>query len=401
MAVTLFWICFGLVVYTFVGYVALLRALLALKRLFVGRPAPARRPDSDAEWPEVTLLICAYNEEAEVERKMQNCRQLQYAAGRLHVVWCTDGSDDHTVELLSAYDDVTVLHEPERRGKTAALNRAMQHISTPLVVFTDANTQLNPEAIEEIVAAFQDPKVGCVSGEKRIAVRTSDGVAAGGEGAYWKYESTLKRWDSELYSTMGAAGELFAIRRELFEPMDLNMLLDDFIMSMLIVKRGYRIAYVPTAYALETGSADLTEEQKRKRRIAAGGLQSIWRLRSLMNPLCYPTVAFQFVSHRVLRWSITPFALLALVPLNVWLVMDHAGSIYTAIWVLQCVFYMLATIGFTQAAQGKKSKLTYIPMYFLFMNLNVFAGIRYLLRKRKGTGAWEKARRAAAVTSSC
>ncbi len=401
MAATLFWICFGLVVYTFVGYGALLRALLALKRLFIGRPAPVARPGSDAEWPEVTLLICAYNEEAEVERKMQNCRQLQYAAGRLHVVWCTDGSDDSTVELLSAYDDVTVLHEPERRGKTAALNRAMQHVSTPLVVFTDANTQLNPEAIEEIVSAFQDPKVGCVSGEKRIAVRTSDGVAAGGEGAYWKYESTLKHWDSELYSTMGAAGELFAIRRELFEPMDLNMLLDDFIMSMLIVKRGYRIAYVPTAYALETGSADLTEEQKRKRRIAAGGLQSIWRLRSLMNPLRYPTVAFQFVSHRVLRWSITPFALLALVPLNVWLVMDHAGSIYTAIWVLQCVFYMLATIGFTQAAQGKKSKLTYIPMYFLFMNLNVFAGIRYLLRKRKGTGAWEKARRAAAVTSSC
>lgn len=393
MSLVLFWVCFGIVVYTFAGYGVLLRLLLAVKRMICGRPKPAQLPDADS-MPDVTLLICAYNEQDEVERKMANCRQLRYPAGKLHIVWCTDGSDDRTVELLADYPDATVLHQPNRQGKTAALNRAMQHIESPIVVFTDANTQLNPEAIEEIVAAYTDPRVGCVAGEKRIAVRTTDGVAAGGEGAYWKYESTLKRWDSELYSAMGAAGELFSIRRELFQPMDLNMLLDDFIMSMLIVKKGYRIAYLPTAYAIETGSANLAEEKKRKRRIAAGGLQSIWRLRSLLNPLRYPIVAFQFISHRVLRWSITPFALLALVPLNVWLVIEHAGAIYTAIWVMQCMFYMLAAIGFAQEAQGQKSRITYLPMYFLFMNLNVFAGIRYLMNKRKGTGAWEKARRA-------
>lgn len=393
MSLVLFWVCFGIVVYTFAGYGVLLRLLLAVKRMICGRPKPAQLPDADS-MPDVTLLICAYNEQDEVERKMANCRQLRYPAGKLHIVWCTDGSDDRTVELLAEYPDATVLHQPNRQGKTAALNRAMQHIESPIVVFTDANTQLNPEAIEEIVAAYTDPRVGCVAGEKRIAVRTTDGVAAGGEGAYWKYESTLKRWDSELYSAMGAAGELFSIRRELFQPMDLNMLLDDFIMSMLIVKKGYRIAYLPTAYAIETGSANLAEEKKRKRRIAAGGLQSIWRLRSLLNPLHYPIVAFQFISHRVLRWSITPFALLALVPLNVWLVIEHVGAIYTAIWVMQCMFYMLAAIGFAQEAQGQKSRITYLPMYFLFMNLNVFAGIRYLMNKRKGTGAWEKARRA-------
>lgn len=394
MAVVLFWICLGIVVYTFAGYGVLLRIIIAIKRLFKGRTQTPQPPSADADWPEVTLLICAYNEQEEVECKMRNCQSLLYPEGRLHIVWCTDGSDDRTVELLSDYPDVTVLHQPERKGKTAALNRAMEHIDTPIVVFTDANTQLNPEAIREIVVAFQDASVGCVAGEKRIAVRTTDGAAAGGEGAYWKYESTLKRWDSELYSTMGAAGELFAVRRELFVPMDLNMLLDDFVMSMLIVKRGYRIAYVPTAYAMETGSANLVEEQKRKRRIAAGGLQSIWVLRSLMNPLRFPIVSFQLVSHRVLRWSITPFALLALVPLNVWMVMDHAGAVYTAAWVFQCLFYLLASIGFTQAAQGQKSRLTYLPMYFLFMNLNVFAGIRYLWNKKRGTGAWERARRA-------
>ncbi len=394
MVKIMFWGALALVFYTFLGYGLLLRGLLALKRMFCGRREMPPPPAADADWPEVTLLICAWNEEAEVARKMQNCRELAYAPGRLHIVWCTDGSDDRTNELLAAYADARVLFEPERRGKTAALNRAMQHIETPIVVFTDANTRLNPDAIREIVRAFQDPDVGCVSGEKRIEVRRDDGVAAGGEGAYWRYESTLKRWDSELCSAMGAAGELFAIRRELFRPMDLNMLLDDFIMSMLIVIDGRRIAYVPTAYATETGSADLGEEQKRKRRIAAGGLQSIWRLRRLMNPFRYPVLSFQFVSHRVLRWSITPFALMALVPLNVWLVCERAGWVYDAALACQAAFYMLCVIGCADARSGRKRTLTYIPMYFLFMNLNVFAGIRYLWNKKKGTGAWERAKRA-------
>ena len=391
MIEVLFWACLGLVVYTFVGYGILLRALLTVKRIFCGKPKQPSAPTSDEEWPEVTLLICAYNEESVVEEKMQNCHALSYPVGKLHVVWCTDGSDDNTCKLLSEYDDVQILHQPERRGKTAALNRAMNYVTTPIIVFTDANTKLCNNAIREMVRAFRDPKVGCVAGEKRIEVRSTDGAAAGGEGVYWRYESTLKRWDSELCSTMG---ELFAIRRELFRPMDLNMLLDDFIMSMLIVKDGYRIAYVPTAYAIESGSADLVEEQKRKRRIAAGGLQSIWKLRGLLNPFRYPVVGFQFLSHRVLRWSITPFALIALLPLNVWLVLDNKGTIYTIIWALQCVFYLLASIGFSQAAQGRKSKITFIPMYFLFMNLNVFSGIKYLWNKKSGTGAWEKARRA-------
>ena len=394
MVKIIFWVLLALVFYTFLGYGILLRALLAMKRVICGHQTAPPLPADESEWPEVTLLICAWNEEDEVERKMQNCRELIYPKGRLHIVWCTDGCDDATNERLATHPDARVLFEPERRGKTAALNRAMTFIDTPLVVFTDANTRLNAEAITEIVRAFQDPTVGCVSGEKRIEVRTTDGVAAGGEGAYWRYESTLKRWDSELCSTMGAAGELFAIRRELFRPMDLNMLLDDFIMSMLIVAEGRRIAYVPTAYATETGSADLAEEQKRKRRIAAGGLQSIWRLRSLMNPLRYPVVSFQFISHRVLRWSITPFALLALIPLNIWLVVIRAGWIYDVAMAMQLLFYALCALGFHDARHGRKRTLTYIPMYFLFMNLNVFAGIRYLWNKKRGTGAWERARRA-------
>ena len=147
-----------------------------------------------------------------------------------------------------------VLHQPQRQGKTAALNRGIHFVETPLVVFTDANTHLNREALREIVHAFTDPKVGCVAGEKRIAVQSKDNAASGGEGLYWKYESTLKALDARLYSAVGAAGELFAVRRELSEEMQTDTLLDDFILSLRIVMQGHTIAYCANAYAVESGS---------------------------------------------------------------------------------------------------------------------------------------------------
>lgn len=389
---TIFWICFGIVFYTYLGYGIVLYILVRIKRIFLKEIKTS--PPAENEWPDVTLLICAYNEEDVIREKMQNNRLLDYPSGKLHIVFATDGSNDRTNDLLKEYPDVTILFKPERKGKTAALNRAIPFVKTPLVIFTDANTQLNSQSIKEIVTCFQNPKVGCVAGEKRIIVRTKDGIAAGGEGVYWKYESSLKKWDSELYSAMGAAGELFAIRTELFEPMDLNMLLDDFIMSMLIVKRGYKIAYCKEAYACETGSAELAEEKKRKVRIAAGGLQSIWKLKTLLNPFKYGIVSFQLFSHRFLRWSITPFCLLALIPLNLILTLEVGGIVYLTLWTLQTLFYVLATLGYSDEQKGKKNKLTFIPCYFLFMNLNVFGGIKYLIKKKKGTGAWEKAKRA-------
>ena len=384
-----FWICLILVFYTYIGYGMLLWVLVSIKRLIYGRQKKRELPP-DNELPEVTLMICAYNEQDIVDFKMENTRQIKYP--KLKVVWVTDGSNDHTNDYLAKYHDVEVIYSPERRGKTAALNHGLSLVKSELVVMTDANTMLNPESIQEIVRCFMDPKVACVAGEKRVAARHEGQAAAEGEGLYWKYESTLKRWDGELYSAMGAAGELCAIRRSLYEPMPENALLDDFVMSLRMVDKGYKIAYTADAYAMEYGSADLTEESKRKRRIAAGGLQSIWWLRNMMNPLRQPVVAFQFVSHRVLRWSITPIALLLLIPLNVLLVFLKAGNIYTWIWVLQLVFYMAAYLGYLLEQYGRRSKWLYVPYYFLFMNLNVFRGMTYL-RTHKSSGAWEKAKR--------
>jgi len=388
----LFWICVFLVFYTYIGYAILLYIVLKVKRLLFGRVFEPILPLDDQLLPEVTLMICAYNEEEIIHEKMANIRQLDYPREKFCIMWVTDGSNDHSNELLQQYPEVTLVFSPERKGKAAAMQHGLRENKANIVIFTDANTMLNSGAIKEIVRQMMKDNVSCVSGEKRVAARHEGQVAAEGEGLYWKYESTLKRWDSELYSAMGAAGELFAVRMDHYREAPSNALLDDFMMSMLIVRDGHRIAYTSEAYATEFGSADMTEESKRKRRIAAGGLQSMWWLRDLMNPFKYPKVAFQFISHRVLRWSITPFALLALIPLNVALVFMKAGSIYTVIWILQILFYLSAFIGYVLASKGKKSKLFYVPYYFLFMNLNVFQGISYL-RTHKSSGAWEKARR--------
>lgn len=378
MMATLFWLCMAIVVYTYVGYGIVLYLLVFVKRLTT--KAKPLADITDDRLPEVTLMVCAYNEEDIIAEKMDNTRRLDYPSDRLHLVWVTDGSNDNTNVLLSAYPEVKVIYSPERRGKAAALKHGIKEIDTEIVMMTDANTMLNPEAVKEVARLMQDPKVGCVSGEKKVMARSDSDEAAQGEGLYWKYESTLKRLDSELYSAMGAAGELCVIRRQLMTDIPDDTLLDDFIISMEIVKKGYKIAYTSNAYAMEYGSADLHEESKRKRRIAAGGLQSCWRLRSLMNPLRHPVVAFQFVSHRVLRWTITPVCLFALVPLNTLLVLSGEDIVYTIIWILQILFY-------ASAAAGVR-----ISKYFIFMNLNVFRGMAYLFNN--STGMWEKAKRA-------
>lgn len=385
----IFFTSLAIVFYTYIGYGIILWLMVKIKTLFA---TPEKHESTDL--PDVTLFIAAYNEESVIEEKMKNCRALNYPGDKLNIVWVTDGSNDSTNEMLAGYNDVTVLFERQRCGKTAAINRGMQYIYTPVVIFTDANTMINPEAVREIVKCFENPAVGCVAGEKRIAVLEKDGAAAGGEGLYWKYESALKSLDSKLKTAVGAAGELFAIRRDLFTLMDNDTLLDDFILSMRIAAQGYKIEYCDRAYAVESGSADMKEEEKRKVRIAAGGLQSIWRLRALLNIFRYGMMSFQYISHRVLRWSVTPLLLFLLLPLNIIIVaIDPHHPLYAVILILQILFYAAGLWGYYLSKKAINNKLLYIPYYFLFMNINVIKGFFYL-RRKKGNGAWEKAKRA-------
>ena len=395
----LFFVLLFIVFYTYVGYGILLWILVKIKQSFISfydTDEPEQetcRNGNNTDLPEITLFITAYNEEQVVDRKMKNCHELDYPKEKLHTVWVTDGSNDRTNEKLKAYPDVTLLFIPERKGKTAAMNRGMGFVTTPLVIFTDANTFINPQAVREIVKCFNHPQVGCVAGEKRVDMYSTEGAVSGGEGLYWKYESWLKKMDYQLYSAIGAAGELFAIRTPLYEEMPEDTLLDDFMLSLRIAMKQYTIAYCDTAYALESGSADMKEEEKRKVRIAAGGLQSVYRLKELLNPLRYGILSFQYVSHRVLRWSVTPVALFLLFPLNILLVVcSESHPVYFLFLLLQSAFYLGAVYGSFLSAKSVKNKFLYIPYYFLFMNINVIKGFFYL--KRHAGGTWEKSRRA-------
>lgn len=387
----LFWAMLLIVFYTYIGYGILLYIIIRLKRFFRGKPREAVLPP-DEELPDMTLLICAYNEEDVVAEKMKNTLAIDYPKDKFRIMWVTDGSNDHTNELLKAYPEVDIVFSPERRGKSAALKHGLRELKTRYVAFTDANTMLNPGAMKEIARQFMDPTVGCVSGEKRVMAKKDGDMAAEGEGLYWRYESTLKRWDSELYSTMGAAGELYAIDPTLVTEVPDEALLDDFMMSMYVVEAGKRIAYAPDAYAQEYGSANIFEESKRKRRIAAGGLQSIWWLRRMLNPMRQPLVTFQYVSHRVLRWSVTPVAMIILLITNGLLSIIGAGLFYDIILILQILFYTMALIGWLSSRYGHKNKVLYTIYYFVFMNINVFRGMAYL-RTHGKSGAWEKAKR--------
>ena len=381
-----FWLSLLLIFYTYLGYGVVLFLLVKIKELFWKR----RESKLTGSLPEVTLFITAYNEEKIVEQKMKNCRALSYPSELLKIVWVTDGSNDKTMELLNKYPDVKVLHRPERSGKTSAMNRGMTFVESPIVVFTDANTMLNREAILEIIKEFTDPIVGCVAGEKRVLSKEIDSATAG-EGIYWKYESTLKALDYRLYSAVGAAGELFAVRKVLFEPMPADTLLDDFILSLKIAQKGYKIAYCNKAFAMESASLNMKEEEKRKVRIAAGGLQSIWRLRSLFNIFRYGWLSFQFVSHRVLRWTLTPLLLFLLIPIN-GILAFQGDPVYIGLLILQGLFYLMAITGYQLEKKKVRNKLLFVPYYFVFMNINVMQGFVYIL-KNKGSGTWEKAKR--------
>ncbi|MGM9785456.1 MAG: glycosyltransferase family 2 protein [Candidatus Cryptobacteroides sp.] len=381
----IFWFCAAVVFYTFFGYGIIVWIAVWCKEKF---SSPEEYPVVE-EFPEVTLLIAAYNEEDIIAEKMENCRSLKYPDGRLHFVWVTDGSTDSTPRLLSGYPENTVLHEDVRSGKTEALNRAMRHVTTPFVVMTDANTFLNEDSIYLIIRKFDNPRVGCVAGEKKV-LSVGDNAAAT-EGLYWKYESFLKDLDDRLNSAMGAAGELIAIRRELWSDIPAGTLGDDMFISMGVIRKGYKIAYCKQAYAVERPSADISQERKRKVRLAGCAMQNVRTLRDLMNPFRYGLTAFQFVSHRVLRWVLTPSCLILMLVSNFVAVLMGAPVFYHVILLLQLLFYIAALLGMILDRKGKAGILR-VPYYFLFTNFTTFAGVGYLMRN-KGNAAWEKARR--------
>jgi len=378
----IFWISLFLVFYTYVGYGLLLLLFNAFRM--------KKTEVNEQDFPEVTLLIPAYNEEKIIGQKIGNSLQLQYPSEKLSVLFITDGSTDKTPSIVAAHERIKLLHQPVRNGKSAAINRAMREVKTSIVAFTDANTMLHPKSLKKLVRHFSDEAVGGVSGEKRIA-NTHYSAVGFGEKLYWQYESLLKKANAQFYTLVGAAGELFAIRSSLFDPLDPTIILDDFIISARICQKGYRVVYEEEAIAVEASSATIAEERKRKARISAGCFQALFLLGELLHPFKRPKVFFQYLSHRVLRWVACPLVLPALFLSNAILFFQQTGSFFTAFFWVQIVFYFLAFAGWL-LSQMKVARILLVPYYAVFMVLSQYQGFyRYLTGTQ--TVLWEKAHR--------
>jgi poly-beta-1,6-N-acetyl-D-glucosamine synthase len=391
----IFWLSTALVAYSYVGYGILLYLIIHIKRF--KKKSVTTNSNTAHKFQRVTFVVCAYNEAEWIEAKITNSLALDYPKDSINFLFVTDGSDDATPDLVSKYPypanvQWQLLHQPARQGKIAAFQRAMQQVDTPIVISTDANTLVNPDAVKRMVAHFDNPQIGAVAGEKRIAMEETAAANSAGEGLYWKYESQLKKWDFELWSVVGAAGELFAFRREAYEHVPTDTIIEDFYLTLRIAQKGWRVAYEPGAYAAETASASVGEELKRKIRIAAGGIQTIVRLAPLLNPFRYGVLCFQYVSHRVLRWTLAPLVLPVILVVNILLALQ-GNVFYQVILLTQLAFYAAALVGYYLEQRRIKVKVLFVPYYFCMMNYAVYAGFLRFMRGRQSV-LWERAKRA-------
>jgi len=382
----LFWFSLGFIFYIYLGYPLL---VLGLSRL---KPTPRFTP---GETPGITLLIAAYNEEKVIAQKLENSLALDYPQNCLQILVAADGSDDKTVEIVKSFrsQSVELSYQPERRGKLAAIARAMGQVRGNIVVFSDANNMYTRHVLQALAAPFSDPQVGGVSGAKLIL---KDGDMLGeAEGSYWKYESTIKESESRLSSCVAISGEVWAARRELYQTPPEGIILDDFYMGMQIIKQGYRLVYAPAARSYEKISSTPQEERERRSRNIAGRYQ-IMALGRTAFPTDNLVVMWQVISHKILR-TFLPFAMLVALISNLILVIFPVGKlsdlINLVIFFFQVLFYIIAWFGSKFDKSGSiLGKMTYIPTFLVNSNIATLTGFVRFIQKRQSV-LWQRASR--------
>ena len=390
MAAAVFWIGLLLVLHTYLLYPASLVLLDALRGVrsdlaFLGRGRERRR-GTGGDTPSVSLVVAAWNEAAVIGGKLANSLALDYPADRLEILVGSDGSDDGTDELVRACRDarVRLLPGPARTGKVNVLNRVIPEARGEILVLSDANTELLPDAIRALVRHFADPSVGCVCGNLRLYYPQ---LADYEECGYWRYESFLKLREGRRGAVMGANGGLYAIRRELFEALPPDTIVDDFVIAMRCLQKGARVVYDPEAVAREETTEDYAKERVRRVRIAAGNFQSLGLVGSLLHPR-HGFVAYAFLSHKLLRWLV-PFFLALVFLSNLVLV---GRPLYTALFALQLAGYGAAAVGWLLPPRGPAGRIASVARYFVEMNLGLLQGfVRWALRTQKVT--WQRTAR--------
>ena len=379
MLIAVFWAALFLVVYTYLIYPVLLWLLAA------GRKMPEYA--SLSEWPTVSLIIAAHNEEAVLRAKLENALAMDYPAERLDILVVSDASTDGTDRIAAEFAERGVrLHRQEvRGGKTEAQNAGVRLARGQFLAFSDANSMYASSALKRLLTPFADERIGCVCGELQY-VNPDEQGAGKGEGLYWRYEQFLKRRESLLSSTLGANGAIYALRRELFVELR-GDIISDFVAPLGAWRRGFRIAYEPKAVATEYSSARFGDEFRRRRRIVSRSLYGLWTEAGVLNPFAHFFFAFQMFSHKLLRWLV-PVWLLVVLAVNIPLA---ASEYYGILLALQGAFYGLAALGLLLPERLGRCWLFYVPAYFTATNLGTLLGLLSFLMGRHHR-VWQPAR---------
>jgi len=376
-ATVVFWSSLLLLLYVYGGYpmVAALRAKLH----------PKRRLRAPLE-PRVSIIVIAHNEAERIGGRIENLLTLNYPPHRVEIVIGSDGSTDGTVERARRYQSlgVTVRAFTQHRGKPAIVNALVPIVHGEIVVFADARQRFDPQSLRALVANFADPSVGAVSGE--LVIQADDGTAAAGHGAsaYWRCEKFIRNAEGKVDSTVGATGAIYAIRSELFEPIPEDTLLDDVLIPLKIVRRGYRVVFEPNARAYDHASSTARQEFVRKTRTIAGTFQLMAREGWLLNPL-RNRLWFETISHKVLRLAL-PMLHAAWFVANV-LLAD--SGFYGVMLALQAGFYAAATVGLSQRDGRRRSIIFTAPSAIcLLLWATVVGFYRFITHRQQVT--WER-----------
>jgi poly-beta-1,6-N-acetyl-D-glucosamine synthase len=377
----LFFFFLLLIIYVYFGYPFFIFIIGSFK---------SNRINQDKKYrPYVSLIIAAYNEELKIEEKLKNSLELDYPIDKLEIIVFSDGSTDNTNEIIRGYTSrgIKLIELRTRQGKTAGQNIAVEQAKGEIIVFSDANALYRKNAIKKLVRNFSDGSVGGVCGELVYSNEHRNPIGEA-ENVYWNYEKFLKKNENNFYTILGANGSIYAVRKKIYVPLAENVI-SDFIEPLKILKQGYRFIYEPYALSFEQSTSDYKQEYKRKKRIVNRSFYSLLKHREFLNPLKYPLLSFQLISHKIFRWMVLPILLLLYI-CNLFLLGEPVFQLF---FIGQCVFYLIALVGFIFEKIGISYIIFYTPFYFCLVNFASMKGIFEYIIKRKTIVAWEPIRK--------
>lgn len=382
-----FWGCLALIVYTYFLYPLVLFLAYSLSQIrrdwgYLTTRRGRRVPSlASRQLPPVSLIIAAYNEQDYLSDKLANIRQLDYPPEKLEVLFVSDGSTDRTNQILSTVNDsrVRAILLPTRRGKPTALNHAVAQARHDILVFSDAATLFERDAVKNLIRHFSDPTLGVVCGALQFRATPESQQT---EGVYWKYESMLRLMEARLGATLTASGAIYALRRCCFSQLAPDTVIEDFIVPMNARKLGYRVVYDPEAVAIEFAAPTVGREFTRRVRLAVGSFRALGDLARIPMDGFAPLA---FVSHKLLRWTV-PFLLIGLLVSNSFLLL---GVGYRIAFVAQFLFYLWAALGFLFRHRAQRVRYALVGYFLLAMNLAFLVGfIRFLTGREEIT--WQR-----------